>query len=79
MWKYGLNALWEAGPISLAARTLPAGPASAINTNGTNGLNQMLYVFPPGTVLPDGYYFVYAFKLSPHFPYGYAVEPDVHT
>lgn len=77
VWKYGLAMVEGHGAVSLAARLLGDGPDTFVLTNRLNGfLQATTYILPGGGFQPDFYTEGALNRLTPHFPYGYAVEPD---
>jgi len=79
VWKWGLTLVEGHGAVSLAARLLPVGADTFILTNRLNDFGQATtYILPGGEFQPDFYTEGALNRLAPHFPYGYAVDPD-HT
>lgn len=79
VWRYGLCNTPYAGGLSLAARELEGTPVGPIITNALNGFGQCRAFYLPGEVFADFYDEVAFFRPTPHFPFGFPVEPDLHT
>lgn len=71
--KYGLGGY----PCTLCARLLaPTGTVVITNQPRTDG--NVYFIRVPADTLPDApYTYELVARFAPHFPYGFAVEPDV--
>lgn len=79
MFEFGLGRVSRRGAISLASRLLPPFDTNVILTNGRDEDGFPLAYVLPGGVHPDTYIEISLPAGTPHFPFGFSVEPDDHT
>jgi len=78
VWEYGLTPCGDIVLWTLAARLHDSPDVIITNSRQPSTYPNVTAYALPGVVVPDAYFPIPIVPGTLHFPYGVAVEPDVH-